>query len=318
LLVVVQNSSTVLVERLRAAEALIESNVDVVWPQVVETIRTRGEAGDKQLALEIIALAKGAGFSGEQIASAILDYKKPSRQPAEENESDNDEDDNEPYVSGLTHAITQRISPKLSGEILNAIAANFRRANKPADWRPGYELSNSIKQLVERAIQDADVPSPENVWSWLRLTDDETGYSSERNQPVRDWLTQNTDLRRKIQRLALNSATKSDEPWLVIVHDLPTANRGLALSVSDTIELLVEIGSKTDLSNSDTQLWADLVKSRQSRDGISQDIMPAVTRVHYQHTAHEAAGAPGARHSLRPLISESGTFQQNSRGCAAR
>src|ERR1700682_364969 len=29
------------------------------------------------------------------------------------------------------------------------------------------------------------------------------------------------------------------------------------------------------------------------------------TRVHYQHTAHEAAGAPGARHSLRPLISES-------------
>src|SRR5712671_4227466 len=57
----------------QAAEALIESNVEVVWPQVVGAIRTRGEAGDRQLALEIIALSKGAGFSGEQIANAILD-----------------------------------------------------------------------------------------------------------------------------------------------------------------------------------------------------------------------------------------------------
>jgi hypothetical protein len=30
--------------------------------------------------------------------------------------------------------------------------------------------------------------------------------------------------------------------------------------------------------------------------------------VHYQHTAHEAGGAPGARHSLRPLISEGATL----------
>jgi hypothetical protein len=32
------------------------------------------------------------------------------------------------------------------------------------------------------------------------------------------------------------------------------------------------------------------------------------TLVCYLHTAHEATGASGARHSLRPLISESGTF----------
>jgi hypothetical protein len=32
------------------------------------------------------------------------------------------------------------------------------------------------------------------------------------------------------------------------------------------------------------------------------------TRVHYKHTAHETAGAPGARHSLRPLISEGATL----------
>jgi hypothetical protein len=36
------------------------------------------------------------------------------------------------------------------------------------------------------------------------------------------------------------------------------------------------------------------------------------TLVCYLHTAHEAAGASGARHSLRPLISRAGCFLQNS------
>ena len=36
------------------------------------------------------------------------------------------------------------------------------------------------------------------------------------------------------------------------------------------------------------------------------------TLVCYLYTAHEAAGASNARHSLRPLMAEGGRFQQNS------
>jgi hypothetical protein len=41
--------------------------------------------------------------------------------------------------------------------------------------------------------------------------------------------------------------------------------------------------------------------------GVS-GVTVVTTLVCYLHTAHEAAGASGARHSLRPLISEGGTF----------
>jgi hypothetical protein len=38
---------------------------------------------------------------------------------------------------------------------------------------------------------------------------------------------------------------------------------------------------------------------------------PVVTNARVYYTTRAAAGAPGARHSLRPLISESGKFRAN-------
>ncbi|WP_291556567.1 hypothetical protein, partial [Bradyrhizobium sp.] len=38
-----------------------------------------------------------------------------------------------------------------------------------------------------------------------------------------------------------------------------------------------------------------------------------VTNARAFYTTRAAAGAPGARHSLRPLMAEGGTFWQNSR-----
>jgi hypothetical protein len=177
----------------------------------------------------------------------------------------------------MTYGITQKISPKLSREVLDGIVENDRHSETPADWRPGYELANTIRQLMERAIEGDDIPSPERVWSWLKLTDAETGYSSDRLQPVRDWLLLNSDLRRRIQKLAIETNSERERPWVVIVHDLPIANGGLALSADDTAEFLIEIGSKNELSEFDLLLWADLVRSQQSVDGISEDIKPAVS-----------------------------------------
>ena len=51
--------------------------------------------------------------------------------------------------------------------------------------------------------------------------------------------------------------------------------------------------------------------------GVS-GVTVVTTLVCYQHTAHEAAGASSARHSLRPLISEGGKFTANLRAHAPR
>jgi hypothetical protein len=280
LLAIVKNPAAAYIERNHAAEALVASNVDIDWAAVVETLQTRPD--DKRLALEIIALTRGEGFSGGQIAAAILAYKKPSGDPTVEGDSDD-----EPYVSGMVYGIKRRITPQKSGEILDEIASRIEQQKKSAHWRPGYELSNGIHELVEKAIEDNHIPKPERVWSWLKLTEGERSYSSERRRPIHDWLMQNPNLRREIQKIALSDGSIDGGPWMAIVHDLPTVNRALALSVTDVAEFLTEVGSKDTLGNFDIELWAALIRSRQISDGIPEEVQISADIGIHRHSVLE-------------------------------
>ena len=175
LLTIIKNSGAAYAERSHAAEALVGSSAHVDWPGLTDMLQNRSEPGDERLTLDIIALVNGDGFSGQQIARAILSYEKRSAEAE-------DETDEDPYVSGMTYGISKVISPKLSGAVLNEMAEQLR-ANKAADWRPGYELSSAANQLVERAILDNDVPSPERVWSWLKLTEPKPDILQIENNP---------------------------------------------------------------------------------------------------------------------------------------
>jgi hypothetical protein len=86
--------------------------------------------------------------------------------------------DDDPYVSGMVFGITRKISPKLAGEILDEIASRIRQSNKAKHWRPGYELSYSVEQLIVKTIENDHIPGPERAWSWLKLTNGDRGYSS--------------------------------------------------------------------------------------------------------------------------------------------
>jgi hypothetical protein len=278
LLTIVKNSGAAYAERSHAAEALVGSSAQIDWPVLTEMLQGRSEPGDDRLTLDIIAFVNGAGFSGRQLASAILNYERAFKR----SEESDDETDEDPYVSGMTYGISKVISPKLSGTVLDEIAQQLKEANKAADWRPGYELSSAINQLIERAIQDSDVPSPERVWSWLKLTEIE--YSSDRKQPVSDWLERNPDLRRKIQRNVINASNGSDGPWIAIVHDLPIVNPALALSTADIADLLIEISSKAALTDFDVALWTDLIRSQRSSDGFPEDVRSAASQGIEQHS----------------------------------
>lgn len=276
---IVESSSAEYAERSRAAEALIGSGVAIEWPDVTEALQIRRSKDDEQLTLEIITLARGAGFTGQRIAEAILQYDK-----SQNDESEDDVDNS--YVSGMTFGITRAISPSLSGDVLDQIARILQRRDKAGSWYPGYELASSINELTERALQGEIPPSADRLWTWLKLTERETGYSSQK-EPIDKWLARHSSIRREIQRNAINGATGDHEPWMTIMHDLPSANRGLALTSSDVTDMLAEIGAKSSLLERDVVLWADLVRSQQSSDGVPEEVHRAATLGRESHKALE-------------------------------
>lgn len=281
LLSIVRNLAAAYAERSHAAEALINSNVDIDWPEVAADLQTRKGSGDKRLVLDIMAQTRGVGFSAGQISEAILDYKKPSHQ------HDADEPDDEPYTSGMVYGITRRLSIQRCGEILDEIALRLQRLKKPAHWRPGYEFSSSIHELFEKAIENQQLPTPERAWSWLKLTEGERNDPSELRQPIHDWLMQNPSLRRKIQEIAFGEASNNGGPWTAIVHELPNANQALSVSAIDAAEFLTGIGSKDTLDNFDIELWVALTQSRLGPDGIPDSLQAAVNVGIHHHSTLE-------------------------------
>lgn len=269
LLAIVKSSDAEYAERSRAAEALVGSGAEVVWADVVDAPQVRESKDGERLTLEIIALKAGNGFSGRRIADAILQYEQ-------SHDDESEEQVDHPYVSGMTLGITREISPSLSGEVLDEMAKLLHSKKNADNWRPGYELASAINQLTERALQDQQPPAAGRLWSWLTLTEGETGYSSQET-PVDKWLADHPCVRREIQKIAINAATGQHEPWMTIVHDLPSANRGLALTSSDAANMLTEIGAKTDLLERDLILWTDLVRSQLRSDGIPEEIRAAAT-----------------------------------------
>lgn len=266
LITIVENPTAAYAERSRAAEALFGGSVEIDWTKIAEALRTRSQSGDKRLVLEIIGIVGGKRFSGKQIATAILEYKPSSL-----------DDDEDPYVSGMVYQIVEKISSRVSGQILDQIVEQHRRGNKTDHGRLGYELSSAVNQLIDKAVQQNEKPSPERVWSWLKLTENETGYSESKNRPITDWLMKNQDLRRQIQRNAINASKRSDGPWIAIVHDLPLADPGLAFTTDDAVALLTDTASKEVLSEFDANLWIDVIRSQQTRDDFPDEIKTAVS-----------------------------------------
>lgn len=264
---IVENCSAEYAERSRAAEALVVSGAEIKWSDVVDAIEANRSKDGERLTLEIIAKIGGAGFSGQRIAEAILQYEK-------SHDDESEEEVDHPYVSGVTFGITRAISPQLSGEVLDEMIRTLRCKNEADGWRPGYELASALNQLIERALQDERPPSADRIWSWLTVTESETGYSSQ-EMPIDRWLVQHPTVRREIQKIAINAATGPNQPWLTIAHDLPSSNRGLALTSSDVADMLTEVGAKNDLTERDVMLWADLVRSQLHSDGTSEEIRRA-------------------------------------------
>ena len=260
---ILENPLATYAERSGAVDALIESGSDADWPALVEKLRARGSTGDARLTLEIIASTGGTGLSAKQISQAIIDYER---------RDDEDEDTSEdPYVSGMTYGIVRSISPNLAGSILDEMSGRFKSKN----WRTNFELTSSINQLIEKAIQSDELPSPERTWSWLTLAEAKSGYYSGRKEAIDEWLIRNPALRRQIQRQVISSGTSKEGTWMTIVHDLPQANRALAVSATDAAEMLRELGERRQLSDDDIALWTDLARSQQSAEGFPPDVRAA-------------------------------------------
>ena len=238
-------------ERLSAAEALINSKTNIEWETTLQALQTNRSGANKRLILEIISYDRGEHFTEDQIAQAILDYQKPSA---------DEEDEGEIYVSGIDYRLVKHLTPSRSALVLDCIAQRLVAARRPRHQPIANILSTTIHRLITKVLDGEINPAAARFWLWLSALNGAQGYSKNDRERISTFLSDHETLRHDIQRLAF-PRDETEGAWMVIAHDLPQASSALSLSRDDTIFFVKEICTKEELSKADTEVWTVLVRS---------------------------------------------------------
>jgi hypothetical protein len=185
-------------------------------------------------------------------------------------------------VFGSDYHLVERLTPEQCAETLDGICNRIAEKPRQAHWSPNHHLTSAIHRLLAKAIQSPAI-APPRFWSWVRFVDALASYSSEPKDTVKEFLEANTTFRREVQRIALADGRVEGGPWIAIVHDLPRANLGLAMTHSDATAYLDELAAKSSLSDADIVLWTELVRSLGRPEHYPEGAARAITRATERH-----------------------------------
>jgi hypothetical protein len=165
-----------------------------------------------------------------------------------------------------------------SENALDHVAAHIAAHQHSRHWRMGHDMGRAIYRLICSAIEDGASLTPERLWRWLQLTEDEGNLFAEDQAKIAAFLRANADLRHAIQRFAFFDPEINDTPWMAIVHHLPRDSSELAVLSDDAAMFLDEITAREALSNFDIQLWTSLLRANGGFEGFPPIIEQAARR----------------------------------------
>lgn len=117
------------------------------------------------------------------------------------------------------------------------------------------DVLNVVYALTERRLALGSV-DPLKLWGWLSSFGDRRGFRNESQKVISDWLHNNNDARRRIQRFALLEEVGPEIVWMRGCRLSDLVN-GLYPNEGDIIELL---GFLDPLTEAPEDRWKDLVR----------------------------------------------------------
>jgi hypothetical protein len=265
------DSSAAYVERLHAAEALIESGTDFDWSGLVSRLSS-GDTTQSRLALDISARLEGKGIAPEAIADALVAQLGIDRN-----------DDIDDYVAGSDYTLVRKLPAAKCSEVLDVLTARIAAKSNSAYWSPNYRISGVVQRLTAKVLEQG-VVAPEQFWSWLRYIDARTSNGDSKDE-IAQFLKANPDFRRDVQRVAFADKTIENGPWMAIVLELPQANPSLHPDRSDASFFISEILGKETLASDEVTLWADLVRSQGRPEKYDDDFRELIEACTIKHQA---------------------------------
>jgi hypothetical protein len=250
-------------ERRAAAESMIDLNKGGVdWKALVGRLTEMGDEASTRLALEVMRDLEFEGYSGGEIASAILAHLRLN----DDGEADHSADGTLFFVGG--YIPTEKIAA-----VLDALAAQIPVGNpEAANDRGRFELSGFVARMIARVIEDAS-PAPLSLLGWLRIAPERHSYDDEDRERIGTFLQQ-PEIRHAIQHKVIFVESDYEHVWSRIwrLHEVNTA---LVLGRDDVIHFLALLAQIAEPTAQQVEIWQELTTCVPQTDERFSDILQA-------------------------------------------
>jgi hypothetical protein len=266
-----RSESTPYVERNHAMEALVAGDLISDRSAEIRLLAASADRQSRRLAIEAIQEIPRTSIPGTVIGDALIAYHGLGR-------------DDRDRISGVDYRLPDKLDGEQLLETLEEIGSRFGQYQKThRHWQPHHGIASTVLDMAVKALEIIGTLRAEQVWGWLRCIDAHQTYTESGRNALKDYLASHDELRRDIQRLAFASPMHGDTPWMAIIEDLPRVSEGLALTTADAAFFLSEIADKSVLTDTDINLWNDVVQSHAPRRGLSNELTDAVMRGTEKH-----------------------------------
>jgi hypothetical protein len=236
-------------ERRIAADALTnlpENSVE--WPRLLLELHYLADQSSLRLAIEILP---GMGFVGPtdtQIVELILAFSGLSMCKFPRSE--------ETRIGGVMWGLEKKLPDDRIEPILDILADYLSvLLGDSYDRFENSDAINVVYVLVERRLALGRV-DPLRLWRWLSSLGERRGFRDDSQKAISQWLHDNDQERRRIQRLALLEEPGPKTVWMRSWR-LNDQLNGLYPKEADVIELLGSLDPSTETSG---DRWKDLVR----------------------------------------------------------
>ena len=259
---IVVNEDATQRERHAAIHVLESSSKPTDWKALSEELLAIGTVESLRISLDEIISRNHNLFSGKEIAAHIKAYEAAT--------SNKDG----PSIAGVGFRIPRECSDQQIMEIAQEIAADIPEDPDRAKRGIHKGLEEWLLDFIPRILSRDRKPMAGELWPLIsRLS----GYSykkSEWEKVARPWFSENDDIRREIQTLALDSA-ENDSYGSMTLFRLSNLSSGLHLRESDVVHQLRRLIAANDRPEDWPERWKSLVRWAQSHrdfDGIAMEL----------------------------------------------
>jgi hypothetical protein len=237
LLALVLNPADFFALRRVAVEVLNGSSPAPDWPDIARRLLNKGEEDSIRLALEMIQEVGYEAFdNGLIVKLALIHASQPQR------------------TIGCFYVLARALPDAQLDGFLDELSHAFAEIAGPASDDRDSELTDLAYYLIVRRLMLKTVEA-EAFWRWLQPFSEACGYERDTRNSLTEFLKNNTELRRAVQKRVLLGCTGGQMLWQ-LESELYERSVGFRCTPSDVIALLAYLNPNDHTD----ERWRDLIQ----------------------------------------------------------